>query len=346
MTGPATLNKDRRLVLMGARRSGKSAIHSVVFRNVAPTETLFNSSTNNASVQQASAVSIGNSNAFLDFFSVWDYPGQPDFYDTNATDPTLIFGNCVSVVFIIDAQDDYIVALKQLFLTVSMAYKVKKDMLFEVFVHKVDGLSDDHKIETQRDIHTRIRDELLDAGLQDVHIGFHLTSIYDHSVFEALSKVVQRVLGEEGVLPTLENLLNIMCSNSGIEKAFLFDTNTKIYIATDSSPVDIQSYELCADMLSVVVDVGAVYGADTNTSSGLNSTGSQGEEDEVGSVIRLNNGMVLYMRGVNSTLSLVCLLREENFEKCGLIDFNFNVFKTAVNDVFTVRRGDGNTLFK
>ncbi|KAI9337497.1 ras-related GTP binding D [Obelidium mucronatum] len=327
---------------MGTRRAGKSAIHSVVFRNVAPTETIFNtSSSNNASnlmgTQQQPLP--GNSNPFLDFFSVWDYPGCPDFYDTSATDAHAIFGNCVSVVFIIDAQDDYIVALKQLFLTVSMAYKVKKDMLFEVFVHKVDGLSDDHKIETQRDIHTRIRDELLDAGLQDVHIGFHLTSIYDHSVFEALSKVVQRVLGEEGVLPTLENLLNIMCSNSGIEKAFLFDTSTKIYIATDSSPVDIQSYELCSDMLSVIVDVGAVYGADVNV-----TFNSKGTEEEVGSVIRLNNGMVLYMRGVSSTLSLVCLLRDENFEKCGLIDFNFSVFRTAVNDVFTVRRGEGATL--
>ncbi|KAJ3283308.1 hypothetical protein HDU79_009184 [Rhizoclosmatium sp. JEL0117] len=69
------------------------------------------------------------------------------------------------------------VALKQLFLT------VKKDMLFEVLVHKIDGLSDDHKIETQRDIHMRIRDDLTEAGLQDVHLGFHLTSIYDHSIF-------------------------------------------------------------------------------------------------------------------------------------------------------------------
>ena len=35
-----------------------------------------------------------------------------------------------------------------------------------------------------------------------------------------------------------ENLLNILCSNSGIEKTFLFDVMSKIYIATDSSPVD------------------------------------------------------------------------------------------------------------
>ncbi|KAJ3072273.1 hypothetical protein HDU98_003896 [Podochytrium sp. JEL0797] len=336
-TFSSAATKDRRLILMGARRAGKSAINSVVFRNIAPAETLFNTGNTPVSgIQQSSPQNGGHGasgGTFMDF-RVWDYPGCPDFYDAN-TDAAAIFGDCVSVVFIIDAQDDYIVALKQLFLSVSMAYKVKKDMLFEVFVHKVDGLSDDHKIETQRDIHTRIRDELMDAGLQDVHIGFHLTSIYDHSVFEAFSKVVQRILGEEGVLPTLENLLNIVCSNSGIEKAFLFDTSTKIYIATDSSPVDVQSYELCADMMDVVMDVGAVYGASVDEGTST---------DESGSVIRLNNGMVLYMRGVNRTMSLVCLLREENFEKCGLIDFNFSVFRAGVNDVFSVRRGEGSTL--
>ena len=48
--------------------------------------------------------------------------------------------------------------------------------------------------------------------------------------------------------------------NSGIEKAFLFDVVSKIYIATDSSPVDMQSYELCCDMIDLVIDVSCIYG--------------------------------------------------------------------------------------
>ena len=48
--------------------------------------------------------------------------------------------------------------------------------------------------------------------------------------------------------------------NSGIEKAFLFDVVSKIYIATDSSPVDMQTYELCSDMIDVVLDVSSIYG--------------------------------------------------------------------------------------
>ncbi len=61
-------------------------------------------------------------------------------------------------------------------------------------------------------------------GFEQVHLSFHLTSIYDHSIFEAFSKVVQKLIPQ---LPTLENLLNIFISNSSIEKAFLFDVVSK-----------------------------------------------------------------------------------------------------------------------
>lgn len=52
----------------------------------------------------------------------------------------------------------------------------------------------------------------------------------------------------------------LFLQNSGIEKAFLFDVVSKIYIATDSSPVDMQSYELCCDMIDVVIDISCIYG--------------------------------------------------------------------------------------
>lgn len=41
--------------------------------------------------------------------------------------------------------------------------------------------------------------------------SFSLTSIYDHSIFEAFSKVVQKLIPQ---LPVMENLLNILISVS------------------------------------------------------------------------------------------------------------------------------------
>merc|ERR1712111_111390 len=146
-------------------------------------------------------------------------------------------------------------------------------------------------------------DDLIEAGLeQQVHLSFYLTSIYDHSIFEAFSKVVQKLIPQ---LPTLENLLNVFISNSQIEKAFLFDVVSKIYVATDSSPVDMQSYELCSDLIDVVIDVSCIYG--------LGEDGTIACDSKSSCVMQLNNGTLLYLKEVDRCLALVCILREENF---------------------------------
>ncbi|KAK9721021.1 GTP-binding protein gtr2, variant 2 [Basidiobolus ranarum] len=317
---------------MGLRRSGKSSIQKVVFHKMSPNETLF--------LESTSKVVKDNIISFIEF-QVWDFPGQIDFFDP-AFDSDAIFGEVGALVFVIDAQDDYIEALSKLYTTVVRAYRVNPNIKFEVFIHKVDGLSDDYKIDTQRDIQQRTMDELTDAGLDNIHLSFHLTSIYDHSIYEAFSKVIQKLIPQ---LPTLENLLNILCSNSGIEKAFLFDVISKIYVATDSSPVDMQSYEICSDMIDVIIDISCIYGPTTPESHRVSTT-EEGEgtskqadsDNEAFSLIKLNNGMVLYLREVNKYLSLVCLLRSENFEKHGLLDYNFHCFKDAILEVFEMRR--------
>lgn len=229
-----------KILLFGLRRSGKSSIQKVVFHKMSPNETLFLESTNKIIKDD-----INNSRYVFDYyhvcdlvmsskilfsfvqFQIWDFPGQIDFFDPTF-DSDMIFGDCGALVFVIDAQDDYLEALTKLNQTVQKAYKVNPRIKFEVFIHKVDGVSDDFKMESQRDIHQRSQDDLLDVGL-DIHLSFHLTSIYDHSIFEAFSKVVQKLIPQ---LSTLENLLNILITNSGIEKAFLFDVVSKIYIAT------------------------------------------------------------------------------------------------------------------
>ncbi|XP_069031850.1 ras-related GTP binding Cb [Embiotoca jacksoni] len=305
-----------RILLMGLRRSGKSSIQKVVFHKMSPNDTLFLESTNKIYKDDISSSSFVN-------FQIWDFPGQVDFFDPTF-DSEMIFRGTGALIFVIDAQDDYMEALGRLHLTVSRAYKVNPDINFEVFIHKVDGLSDDHKIETQRDVHQRANDDLADASLEKLHLSFYLTSIYDHSIFEAFSKVVQKLIPQ---LPTLENLLNIFISHSGIEKAFLFDVVSKIYIATDSSPVDMQSYELCCDMIDVVIDVSCIYG--------LVEDGCAYDK-ESSAIIRLNNTTVLYLKEVTKFLALVCILREESFERKGLIEYNFHCFRKAIHEVFEV----------
>lgn len=123
-----------------------------------------------------------------------------------------IFRSCGALVFVIDAQDEpYTEALEKFHATVTRAYRANPHIHFEVFIHKVDGdlfLSDEQKTECQADIEDQITRELADEDL-DIVVSFSLTSIYDHSIFEAFSKVVQKLLKQ---LATLENLLNILIS--------------------------------------------------------------------------------------------------------------------------------------
>ncbi|KAH8253787.1 hypothetical protein KR032_006852, partial [Drosophila birchii] len=324
-----------RILLMGLRRSGKSSIQKVVFHKMSPNETLFLESTSKIVKDDI------NNSSFVQF-QIWDFPGQIDFIEPTF-DSDMIFGGCGALVFVIDAKDDYNEALTKFKNTVIKAYKVNQRIKFEVFIHKVmstkidslisdsaghvptqvDGISDDSKMESQRDIHQRSSDDLSEAGLNQIHLSFHLTSIYDHSIFEAFSKVVQKLIPQ---LPTLENLLNIFIPNSGIEKAFLFDVVSKIYIATDSSPVDMQTYELCCDMIDVVIDLSSIYSSEeTAFDSGSSS------------LIKLNNNTILYLREVNKFLALVCILREENFNRQGVIDYNFICFRDAISEVFELR---------
>ena len=126
------------ILLMGPRRAGKSSIQRVVFYKMSPHETLFLESTNTLDVKYVA------NNAFVQF-QIWDFPGDFDFKDTiNYGGQTLteeaIFKNCGALVYVIDAQDEpYNETLHTLHETVVRAHRVNPNILFEVFVHKVDG---------------------------------------------------------------------------------------------------------------------------------------------------------------------------------------------------------------
>ena len=40
---------------------------------------------------------------------------------------------------------------------------------------------------------------------------------------------------------------------------FLFDVVSKLYVATDSTPVHPEDFELCSDMIEVIIDISCIY---------------------------------------------------------------------------------------
>jgi Ras-related GTP-binding protein C/D len=178
-----------------------------------------------------------------------DYYGLEDDDDDDGENPAIFKGQTsgggpTSLIFVVDAQDEpYDHVLQSFTSAVTCALLVNPNINVEVFINKVDGelfLSDESKYDCRRDVMTQVTDELADAGFSPdaVNIRYHLTSIYDHSIYEALSRVVQKLLPQ---LQTLENLLNSLVSSCSMEKAYLFDVVSKLYISTDSGPADMQS---------------------------------------------------------------------------------------------------------
>lgn len=86
------------------------------------------------------------------------------------------------------------------------------------------------------------------------------------------------------------------------------------------------TYELCCDMIDVATDISSIYG---------NSNRSDGFDPNSSAVITLKTKQVIFLRQINLYLALVCVIKEENYQKQGLIDHNFDVFK-GVSDYFSV----------
>jgi len=184
---------------------------------------------------------------------IWDCPGTATIETLGL--PLTQFS---SLIFVIDIQDLYQQPIARLVDLVITACHDSSNMNLEVFVHKSEALSEEYKIENFRHIQQRVLDELLDISFEyeQVPINFYLTSIHDHSLQDAFSRVLHKLIDS---LPYIEELLNVFCGNSQSSKAFLFDTNSRLYVATDASPVDSATHNLCSDYLQMLNSFGPLY---------------------------------------------------------------------------------------
>ena len=318
------------VLLMGVRRCGKSSICKVVFHNMQPLDTLYLESTSNPSLEHFSTL--------IDL-AVMELPGQLNYFEPSY-DSERLFKSVGALVYVIDSQDEYINAITNLAMIIEYAYKVNPSINIEVLIHKVDGLSEDFKVDAQRDIMQRTGEELLELGLDGVQVSFYLTSIFDHSIYEAFSRIVQKLIPE---LSFMENMLDNLIQHSKIEKAFLFDVNSKIYVSTDSNPVDIQMYEVCSEFIDVTIDLFDLYKAPVlrNSQKSSDKDNVINPRNELQNVSQLANGVIIYLRQMIRGLALVAIIRPNgtDMESCLTVaDYNIDIFKKGLEDIWANAR--------
>lgn len=288
---------------------------------------------------------------------------------------SLSFEAVDAVIFVLDAQGTFNDTIRKLATTMWKAYSANSGVQFEIFLHKVDGMSEDYRLDTLQNLRDRLTEDLFDMSPElesSMNVFYHLTSVFDNSIYEALSKVIQKLLPEQG---TLERLLDMLCQQCAFDKAFLFDPWSKIYIATDSSPTDNQTYVLCSDYLDLVGDFGSLYEPPTSSTSTTATntpahsrassssrpgrpaiaslTKADADESAVvvvgddsnkhllnkwpSSYTRLGASGTLALWSITPNLSLVALVRPDVLDQHhALVETNVSTFREAVSAIFAL----------
>lgn len=301
------------VLVLGLRRSGKTSILEVVFKNLSPKDTLYiDPSIRIQKLRIDSAIPL----------EFWDCPSSVSL-------STLPLQDFSTVLFVIDMQDIFTYAIPKLIDVISIMYQSNPEINIEVFVHKADALADDYRIETYRHVQQRVFDELTDTtvDVDALPLQFHLTSIWDHSILESFSQLVQRLIEP---LPYLEELLNVFSANSRLLKSFLFDSSSRIYVATDMSPVDVHTHNLCCDYVRMHSDFALLFSKSVEENPRDASTWSNGS-------IRLNPDTSLIYWQITKNLCLVVIIPTEVYSnRRGLVEYNLVFFRQGVQEILEV----------
>ncbi|KZV90562.1 hypothetical protein EXIGLDRAFT_837724 [Exidia glandulosa HHB12029] len=311
LNGDAKTPAYSKILLLGQRRSGKTSAKETVFMNLPPKQTFYLESTPRITKTRFESIVP---------FELWDCPAS-----TSVAALGVPLTEISSLVYFIDVQDTYNVPITKFVALVLDCLRENPDIHFEVLVHKAESIPEEYRIENFRIIQNRLSDELEDVGidLREVQLNYHLTSVYDHSLWEAFSHIIQRNFGAD----FLESCLNLFCANSQIQKAFIFDIATRIYLATDSSPVDPADYALAWDYVNTLRQLEPLY----------SPKGRTGPADAWGtSIVRLNSSttsIVIAYWQLNTHLAVVAILPAETYrERVALIDYNLVYFREGVQE--------------
>jgi len=321
---------------LGTRRSGKTSILQVLFKDLPSKQTFY--------LEPTMRVTKYPFDTLIPL-EVWDCPGNitVDTLDT----PLSEFS---SIVFVIDIRDLYQQPIVKLVEFIVAACQINPNINLEVFVHKAEKLQEDDKIENFRQIHERVMDRLVDESpeYEQVPLNFHLTSVYDYSLQEAFSRVIHKLIDS---LPYLENLLNVFCANTSSPKAFLFDTTSKLYVATDASPVDQATHNLCCDYLYMLNSFRPLYKSDTPpstaTSPALHPPADVSDPlstkapfyPSASTSLSPSQPVTLTFHLVTPHLALVASLPTPVFEmRRGLVEWNVVWFREGVREIWEVER--------
>ncbi|CAF1102182.1 unnamed protein product [Rotaria sordida] len=300
-----------KLLMWGLTKSGKTSIIKLIFEKMTAGETLKLPETKMIQIHELTC-------GVYVRFQIRDVPGPKT---ASLNDFETFAPNATTIIFVLDVTEDYTDAINLLVSSVQWMYKHGHNVRFEVLIHKIDGVQEPDRLERYSNIQKQVIVMLHECSIEKPLINFYLTSIYDHSIHEAFSKIVQNQMKQ---LRALENMLNIVTESTQLDKIFVCDIYNKIFLASDTKPVDTQLSELCCDVVDVYTDISSIYGA--SNSSVLDSMSF--------CTIELSIGLILYLKDINPTTALICIFKKESKINEALMEVNLNILKKNIQELF------------
>lgn len=355
----------RKILMIGPRRAGKTSICKVVYESFQPNDTLFLTPT-----MRTQKVNMDTFQAL----QLLDVPGSalanlptdsPRASDADESGPRtkmtfdIPWTDVSAVIYVVDAQDEYFDALVRLNAVIVAAYMENPDIHVHVFINKVDGLSEDYKYDTQRDIEQRVYEGLLNSthelqGVLDedtrldkaVRLHFYLTSVFDASAFLAFSRIQQRLLqgtesevqhappGMVSLSDALETACNLLCMACYFEKAYVFDVPSRTFVGCDTSPFDASLYNIVFRYMHFLLQFSELYAQVPDAVEHPVRT-----RDWSTSVMRLSHDTTVAFWQLDHHLALLAVVHTNvQLRNATILDYNLGLFRDAVAQLAALAR--------
>jgi len=326
----ATPQAVKRILILG-KGSGRTWMRSVIFERKSPLDLVL---LDRRPSSKLHITPIRNTLAV----DVWDLPGDVNlatddslWFLPHETNEAAMWKTVGAIVVVLDAQEDLRQGMiHDMLATMKRAKQANQDVTLEVFINKVDGdifATEDARMEIYQSFQRQISREMLPQGELENDIAYHLTSVYNPSIFEAWSLVLQKLFPHQ---TTISALLDVFIEAGNVEKAFLFDTSTRLNMATDHNPVDQQTLMLCGEVLDVVGELEHIY-----TPGSVAQPPFEGNRQS-GITVRLSHDMLLIAHEVGFRLALVCVIRGDSYTRPALFERNVALFTEALHHVLAM----------
>jgi Ras-related GTP-binding protein C/D len=319
------------IIITGLSKVGKSSIKKVVFEKMSPHESVYLETSN--IIESCSLDNLGYT-----YLVVRDYPFNYRYENANQTELKYL-STCGVLIYVIDSQDISDITFEHFKKVVLSVLQKNPKVQVDVFLHKLDGayfLQNNTHSQRFQEINSTINKIFSEVQIEKM-ANIYKTSIYDHSLFEAFSKIFQRLMPQNAMFSKLLDYLTNSCK---FEKAYLFDVTNKIYIGVDNSPIDEQLYETCTDMIDVVLDMSGIY---NESSDGMIKSSFDENSNSIISINNVNKGddskTYLYLRFIDENLALISVINDENFDRQHMIDYNIKLFREAVKEILSLTKG-------